>query len=344
MGLTLGQRLLQSRTKFSVPTHRSMRLSPKGLTAFVFLGWVLVCAPVQGIELEDVRAQMAAGDASGALASVQVFLESNPGHAQARFLKGIVLTEQERTGEAIEVFSALAADFPGLPEPHNNLAVLYAASGDYVKARDSLLMAINTHPSYATAHENLGDIYAKMAGLAYDRALQLDTENVSAKAKLALMHDLISATESSPVAVAATTTSTITTDSGATASSASATTEVASVDFDDTGVLAALDAWAAAWSEQNIASYLDAYASAFAPSNGQSRAAWKVQRQSRLSRPKFIRIDIDAPTVEFFAPDNVTIMFTQSYTSDTYSDRVLKAIDMSLVAGRWQIVRETTIE
>lgn len=90
------------------------------------------------------------------------------------------------------MFAQPASEYPDLPEPHNNLAVLYALRGEYVKARDSLLLAINTHPSYATAHENLGDIYAKMAGLAYDKALQLDRENESAKAKLALMTDLIS--------------------------------------------------------------------------------------------------------------------------------------------------------
>jgi len=47
---------------------------------------------------------------------------------------------------------------PELPEPYNNLAVLYAARGDHDGARDALLRAISTHPSYATAHENLGDI------------------------------------------------------------------------------------------------------------------------------------------------------------------------------------------
>ena len=62
-----------------------------------------------------------------------------------------------------------------------------------------MLQAINTHPSYATAHENLGDIYAKMASLAYTRALSLDTSNTAAKGKLALIDDLFSA---SPTALA----------------------------------------------------------------------------------------------------------------------------------------------
>ncbi|PJC02445.1 MAG: DUF4440 domain-containing protein, partial [Gallionellales bacterium CG_4_9_14_0_8_um_filter_59_50] len=77
-----------------------------------------------------------------------------------------------------------------LPEPYNNLAVLYAGQGQYEKAKVALEMAIRTHPSYATAHENLGDIYAKMASQAYDRALQLDKSNADTRTKLALIQDL----------------------------------------------------------------------------------------------------------------------------------------------------------
>jgi len=47
-------------------------------------------------------------------------------------------------------------------------------------------MAIRTHPSYAIAHENLGDVYAKMASEAYDKALQLDRSNTAAQTKLAM--------------------------------------------------------------------------------------------------------------------------------------------------------------
>jgi hypothetical protein len=53
-------------------------------------------------------------------------------------------------------------------------------------------MAIRTHPSYATAHENLGDIYARLASQAYDKALQIDSSNSSAQNKLALIRDLMS--------------------------------------------------------------------------------------------------------------------------------------------------------
>ena len=52
-------------------------------------------------------------------------------------------------------------------------------------------MAIRTHPSYAIAYENLGDVYAKLASQAYDKALQLDNSNSTTQNKLALIRDLI---------------------------------------------------------------------------------------------------------------------------------------------------------
>ena len=141
-------------------------------------------------ELQDINKLFKQGKQEQALTRINTFLAGKPKDAQARFLKGLILTEQDKTDEAIRVFSELTEDFPELPEPYNNLAVLYASQGQYDKARISLEMAIRTHPSYATAHENLGDIYAKMASQAYDRALQLDHANASTQTKLAMIKDI----------------------------------------------------------------------------------------------------------------------------------------------------------
>ena len=55
-----------------------------------------------------------------------------------------------------------------------------------------LEMAIRTNPSYSTAHENLGDVYAKLASQAYSKALQLDNDNQAVPPKLALIRELFS--------------------------------------------------------------------------------------------------------------------------------------------------------
>jgi ketosteroid isomerase-like protein len=68
-------------------------------------------------------------------------------------------------------------------------------------------MAIRTHPSYSIAHENLGDVYAKLASQAYDKALQLDSSNSVTQSKLSLIRELISTSTKpgvKPVAAAAT--------------------------------------------------------------------------------------------------------------------------------------------
>jgi tetratricopeptide (TPR) repeat protein len=140
--------------------------------------------------LQDANQLFKQGKFPAALEKVNSYLAGNPKEAQGRFLKGLLLTELNRPQEAIRVFTDLTEDYPELPEPYNNLAVLYAAQGQYDKARNSLEMAIRTHPSYATAHENLGDIYAKMASQSYDKALQLDKGNLSAQTKLSLIKDL----------------------------------------------------------------------------------------------------------------------------------------------------------
>ena len=157
---------------------------------------------VHADEIQDANQLFKQKQYDQALQKVDSLLATKPKDAQARFLKGLILTEQGKTDAAIKVFSALTDDYPELPEPYNNLAVLYAGQGKYDTARVALEMAIRTHPSYATAHENLGDIYAKMASQAYDRALQLDSNNTSTKTKLALIKELFSDDRNRAAAVA----------------------------------------------------------------------------------------------------------------------------------------------
>ena len=64
-------------------------------------------------------------------------LAAKPRDAQARFLKGLILTEQGNNVEATATFARLTQDFPELPEPYNNLAALYAQQSKFDLARDA---------------------------------------------------------------------------------------------------------------------------------------------------------------------------------------------------------------
>src|SRR4029079_19552030 len=158
--------------------------------ATVIAAWFGVAFAAPADDLREAQRLYTQGKQAPALEKVDAFLKAPPRDPQGRFLKGLILTEQKKTAEAIQVFTGLTEDFPELPEPYNNLAVLYASQGNYDKAKSALELAIHTHPSYATAHENLGDISARRGSRAYDRALQLDKSNTTAQTKLSLVKEL----------------------------------------------------------------------------------------------------------------------------------------------------------
>ena len=128
-----------------------------------------------------------------ALQRVETYLAKRPKEPRGRFLKGVILSEQKKAAEAIKVFLELTHDYPELPEPYNNLAVLHAGQGEYEKARAALEMAVRANPRYAVAYENLGDVYARMAGQSYEKAVQLDKANKSAPLKLKAVNEMLSA-------------------------------------------------------------------------------------------------------------------------------------------------------
>ena len=157
-----------------ISTH-FLRQAVRLVTLAAALGAPLVHAD----EYSDVNQLVRAGKLADALGKADQYLAGKPRDPQMRFLKGVIQTESGKPNDAISTFLKLTEDYPELPEPYNNLAVLYAGQGQYEKARAALEMAIRTNPSYATAQENLGDVYAKLASQAYSKALQLSLIHIS---------------------------------------------------------------------------------------------------------------------------------------------------------------------
>ncbi|MES2991945.1 MAG: tetratricopeptide repeat protein [Pseudomonadota bacterium] len=176
--------------------------SPRRLLAPLLLVAILAATSgAQADELADVQRLYYSGQAAAAMQRVDQFLATNPRDPQMRFLKGVMLTDAKRNMEAIALFQKLSDEYPDLAEPYNNLAALYAAQGDYAKARATLEQALRMNPNYATAHENLGDVHAALAAQSYARAQKLDPSNVTVAPKLALVRDLYK--RAAPVASAA---------------------------------------------------------------------------------------------------------------------------------------------
>jgi len=299
------------------------------------------------------------GQYAQALDRVNGYLSGHAKDPQGRFLKGLILAELNRPQEAIKTFTELSDDYPELPEPYNNLAVLYASQGQYERARSSLEKAIRTHPSYATAHENLGDIYAKMASLAYDKALQLDKGNTSAQMKLSLVKDIFTPpaidkprATVKPGTVRTATLSTETTSSRATPADATPAkpvdntkpadntkTPTAATTASATTPQKAIQAWADAWSQRDAAAYLAFYSPDFVPAGGMSRADWEEQRNQRISRPEYIKVEISDLSVSG-SGKKVTAKFKQRYESNLLKSTTRKTLALEKQGGTWKIVSE----
>jgi Flp pilus assembly protein TadD len=140
-------------------------------------------------ETQDIEKLVRERKYDDALKRLDALLSTAPRNVQARFLRAVVLADTGRTAEAVAAFEAMTQEFPELPEPYNNLAVIHAAAGRYDPARALLLRAIDVAPNYVTAQENLGDLHLAMAADVYARALKLDPNNAALKAKLQVARD-----------------------------------------------------------------------------------------------------------------------------------------------------------
>jgi Flp pilus assembly protein TadD len=138
----------------------------------------------------DIERLYRSGDAGLAAQRLDQALATQPGSPRLRFLKGVMLSEARREGEAMDVFERLTQDHPDLPEPYNNLAVLHAARGQLDRARELLELALRHDPGYFAAQENLGDVFARLAQRAYEKANANPQSEPSLQRKLRIARDL----------------------------------------------------------------------------------------------------------------------------------------------------------
>ncbi len=314
---------------------------------------------VHADEYGDVGQLLRSGKLAEALAKADQYLASKPRDPQMRFLKGVIQTESGKPADAITTFTKLTEDYPELPEPYNNLAVLYAGQSQFDKARAALEMAIRTNPSYATAHENLGDVYAKLASQAYSKALQLDSNNTGVQPKLALIRDLFApgakgqrptapaavapapavvakAPTPAPAPAAGPSASGAVTPAPAPAAAAPAAGSPAAKDVE-----AAVRAWAAAWAAKDMGGYLGAYGKEFDPPGNMDRKAWEEERRARIVGKS--RIAVRLSDLEVAVNGNrATARFRQAYSADALNISSRKTLDMVKAGERWVIVKEST--
>ncbi|MBI5924199.1 MAG: tetratricopeptide repeat protein [Aquabacterium sp.] len=349
----------------AVAPQVGLRLTALAAKCLAIAALSVTALSVRADDISDVQKLLAAGKNAEALQKADQFLSSKPRDPMMRFLRGISLSQAGRAPEAITTFTKLTEDFPELPEPFNNLAVLYAQQGQYDKARTALEMAIRTNPSYATAYENLGDVYAKLASQAYSKALQIDTRSQVAP-KLAMIRDLFPKERNSIAAASATTApapvvaaappapvvvpkpapapaatpapTPAVKPAPAPAPTPSPAPESKSDAAQERDIESAVKAWAAAWSKQDMDGYFAAYAKDF--NGGKTRKAWEQERRDRITSKNTISVKISGIKVDVNG-NKATVRFHQDYKADSLSISSGKKLDMVRSGNNWVIAKES---
>ena len=290
-----------------------------------------------------VGRQLSSGEAAQALEATQARLADQPDDPQARFLQAMALADTGDPAGAIELYRKLSAQYPRRARIWNNLGVLYARQGHLDEARTALSHAVEAQPGYATADENLGDVYIAMASEAYRRAQQqgadADAMNRRRGALERLVPSLPSVAESTPMGPGADKPST---SSGPVAASAGQPDARESTSRDTSQAInQVLSRWAKAWSDQDVAAYLSVYSNDYQPAGDTTRAQWIRQQRVRVTQPKSVDVSVSDIQVSADSADRAQASFHEHYQAAGHERDATRHMVFVREDGNWRIRRES---
>ena len=299
------------------------------LSAIVFLAFTTISFAKQ-TDTNEIKLLLKNGKYKIAENIINGAIEEDLNNPEILFYKGIIETNLGKTNQAIDTFRGLTERFPELPEPFNNLAVLYAEKGQFRLAKEILEQAIKTNPSYLTAHINLGDIFTKMASEAYNKALEIDKSNNIAITKLSMITQLFNYNPNTKNTVI---------------DSVNAKKEVKNTKLSKKElkkvILNSIENWKTAWESKDVESYFDSYSSNFIYPNNMTKSQWQKYRTNRILPKKIISISIS--NIKFkFKKEKIIATFTQNYKSGRLNQTSNKNLTFVVESGQWFIVEETS--
>lgn len=267
-----------------------------------------------------------------------------------QFEHGLSLAKQGQLNRAIAVFKTLNKNYPQWPEPFNNLAVLYERLGRHAEAVAALEAALNTHPSYATAHQNLTRIYDNMASKAYEKAFALNSKNKSNQPKLSLIERLrLPPSTATPVTLARQATPppkaspkrvVLAQEGRNTRHSAAQAVEVKD---EKHRLLDIVRNWAQAWSQQDVGAYLSFYSPRFRPARGKKIDTWRKERHLRLTTPRRIQVTLSNIRVININDKQARVRLHQLYQSDNFKSDANKQMVFEKSGDNWKILVEQVL-
>lgn len=264
-----------------------------------------------------------------ALEKIKKGLRSSPDEPRLLFYKGVTEAKLNLIDDAINTYNDLINRHPNLPEPYNNLAVIYAERQELDLAKEILEKAIKTNSSYSVAHVNLGDIYTQMATNAYNMAFEIDKDNKIAKNKLKLITELFNykpnIKEKSIVIEEL--------------DKKSIVIKARSKLDDKKNIIKSIESWKTAWEEKNLDLYFNSYSENFKYPNQMNQDQWESYRRDRIINKKNISISISNIKLKF-EKDIIHAVFYQDYKSTGYQQKSKKTLFFEFQSNDWKIIEE----
>lgn len=300
----------------------------------------------------EVQQLLQRGQPAQALQRIDQALASTPDRPDLTFYRGVALTELNRDEEALAVFRALNRTYPESPEPLNNLGVLLARQGQWPAAVDALQAALKLDPQYHAAHENLGDVYTRMAAQAYQSALQSPTGKSSghAEAKWRLVSQIAPLQPAQATAAPKATgkvgpspatpatprgTATVEAEAGKPTANTPAPAELSPA---VQRLHAALQRWADAWSRRDVEAYTASYTPGYAPA-GMTREQWLTQRRTRIAGKTSISVALNDIETQING-DKATVRLVQRYSANDHRSVDRKTLVLRRDGDTWRIEQE----
>ena len=276
------------------------------------------------INFEEIKS-MTSSSPSRALVEIDLLLESNSNNHNLLFLRAVTLTKLEKKDLAIKTYISLIEKFPKLPEPYNNLAVLYAEQNKLLEAKQILEKALKTNNSYSVAHINLGDVYTRMASDAYRKAFELD-ESPVANNKLQLINELFSYSPNMQRNNLVNTGS---------------KSEIKSKEQEIAELNSFVERWKTSWENKELDTYFSSYSRYFKIKGDISYKGWKKTRTEKIINKKEINIQITNIKYKF-KEGYWFVNMSQAYNSGNYSDKENKTLVIINESGDYKIIEENT--
>jgi hypothetical protein len=293
----------------------------------VFIIFGLSCSSVFSAgSVEDLKLLIDRENYTEAAEIGEQLLSKHPGHARIQFLTAFAYQKNQKNWKAAYHYKKLILQHPELPEPRNNLAMIFIADGDYEKASQLLIDAINTHKSYAIAYQNLNRIYASTASEAYKLALSESAE----PPKQRPMIELTALRELDSI------------DSRLVPGTAPAQKTLVDIANFETLLIEQVINWAKAWGNKDFETYAGFYSSEY-KTDFETHGDWVKHRRERIMQPEFIKIGVSNVQIRTQNENRAIIEFEQSYDSPNYTDRVIKRLALSRIGSQWKITDETVI-